>query len=170
MLAHWKKSYDKPRQHIKRQRHHFANQGPSSKAMAFPVVMYECKSWTIRKAEHQRIDAPELSCWWRLLRVPWTARRPNQSILKEINPEHSFNRRADAEAEAPILWPPDVKNWLVCKDPDAGNEMVGWHHQLNGHEFEQTPGDSEEQRSLACCSPWDCKELDTTEWTTTATN
>ena len=72
------------------------------KAMVFPVVMYECESWTIRKAECQRIDAFELWCWRRLLRLPWTTRRSNQSILKEISP--------DAKAEAPILWPPDVKN------------------------------------------------------------
>ena len=79
-LAPWKKTYDKPRQHIKKQRHHFANKGPSSQAMVFPVVLYGCESWTIKKAEHQRIDAFELWCWRRLLRVPWTARRSNQSI------------------------------------------------------------------------------------------
>ena len=81
-----KKSYDKPRQHIKKQRYYFANKGPSSKAMVFPVVTYGCESWTIKKAEHQKIDAFELWCWRRLLRVPWTARRFNQSILKEIGP------------------------------------------------------------------------------------
>ena len=79
------------------------------KAMVFPVVMYGCKSWTIKKAEHQRIDAFELWCWRRLLRVPWTAKRSNQSILKEINPEYSLEGLI-IEAEAPILWPPDVKN------------------------------------------------------------
>ena len=78
------------------------------KAMFFPVVMYGCKSWTIKKAEHQRIDAFELWCWRRLLRVPWTARRSNQSILKEISPECSLG--TDAEAETLILWPPDAKN------------------------------------------------------------
>ena len=87
MLAPWKKSYDQPRQHIKKQRHYFANKGPS---MVFPVVMYGCESWTIKKAEHRRIDAFELWCWRRLLRVPWTARRSNQSILKEISPEYSL--------------------------------------------------------------------------------
>ena len=76
------------------------------KDTVFPVVMYGCESWTMKKAEHQRIDAFELWCWRSLLRVPWTARRSNQSILKEISPEYSL----DAEAEAPILWPPDVKN------------------------------------------------------------
>ena len=89
MLAPWKKSYDQLRHHIKKQGHYFVNKGPSSqvkpclvKATVFPVVMYGCESWTIKKAEHQRIDVSELWCWRRLLRVPWTARRSNQSILK----------------------------------------------------------------------------------------
>ena len=90
MLAPWKKSYDKPRQHIKKQRHYFANKCLSIKAMVFPVVMYVCDSWTIKKAERQRIDAFELWCCRGLLRVPWTARRSNQSILKEISPEYSL--------------------------------------------------------------------------------
>ena len=82
----WKESYDQPRQHIKRQRHYFANKVHLVKDMVFPVVMYGCESWTIKKAEHRRIDTFELRCWRRLLRVPWTARRSNQSILMEINP------------------------------------------------------------------------------------
>ena len=90
MLAPWKKSYDQPRQHIKKQRHYFVDKGPSIKAMVFPVVMYGCESWTTKKAERQGIDAFELWCWRRLLRVPWTARRSNQSILKEISPEYSL--------------------------------------------------------------------------------
>ena len=89
MLVPWKKSYDQPRQHIKKQRHYFANKGPSSQGYGFPVVMYGCESWAIKKAECQRIEAFELWCWKRLLRVPWTARRSNQSILKEIGPEYS---------------------------------------------------------------------------------
>ena len=108
------------------------------KAMVFPVDMYRCESWTMKKAECQRIDAFKLWCWRRLLTVPWTARRSNQSILKEINPEYSL----DAEAEAPALWPPEAKSWIIWKDPDAGkdwgqegkgareDEMVGWHHGL----------------------------------------
>ena len=108
-----------------------------------------------------------------------------ESLLdcKEIRPVHSkgdqsltFILRTDAEAETPILWPPDRKNWLLAKDPDAGkdwmqkekgtteDELVGWHHWLNGHEFEQTLGDTEGQGSLVCCSPWGCKESDMTEW------
>ena len=86
MLAPWKKSYDQPRQHIKKQRHYFANKGPSSQNYGFPVVMYGCESWTIKEAKCRRTDAFELWCWRRLLRVPWTARRSKQSILKEISP------------------------------------------------------------------------------------
>ena len=109
------------------------------KAMDFPVVMYGCKSWAIKKAECWKIDAFESWCWQRLLRVPWTARRSNQSVVKILT------WRTDAEAR--ILWPPDAKSWLIAKDPDAGkdwrwekgtteDERVGWHHRLNGHEFE----------------------------------
>ena len=90
MLAPWKKSYDKPKQCIKKQRHYFADIGLCSQTMVFPVVMYGCESWTIKRAEHKRTDAFELWFWRRLLRVPWTARRSNQSILKEINPEYSL--------------------------------------------------------------------------------
>jgi len=82
----WKKSYDQPRQHIKKQREYFANKVRLVKAMVFPLVMYGCESWTIKKAEHCRIDAFELWCWRKFLRVPWTARYSNQSILKEISP------------------------------------------------------------------------------------
>ena len=143
------------------------------RAMVFPVVTYGCESWTVKRAECRRIDAFELWGWRRLLRVPWTARRSNQSILKETQ-SWVFIGRTDAEAETPILWPPHVKSWLIWKDPDAGkdwrweekgmteDEKVGWHHWLNGHEFEQTLGDDEGQGSLACCSPWGWKELDTT--------
>ena len=100
--------------------------------------------------------------------------------VKPVNPKGNqpwiFIGRNDAEAEAPVLWLPDAKSWFIGKDPDAGkdwrqkekgvteDEMVGSHHQLSGHDFEQTPGDGEGERSLACCSPWDHKELDMTEW------
>ena len=90
MLALWKKSYDKPRQHIKKQRHYFASKGLCSQSYGFPVVMYGCESLTIKKAERQRTGVFELWCWRRLLRVPWTARRSNQSILEEISPEYSL--------------------------------------------------------------------------------
>ena len=143
------------------------------KAVVFPVVMYGCESWTTKKAGHWRIDAFELWCWRRLCRVPWIARRSNQPILKEINPEYSIER---TDAEASILWPPDAKSWLVWMDPNAGkdwkqeekgmteDQMVGWHHQFNGHEFEQIARDGEGLGTLSCCSPWGCKESDMTEW------
>ena len=134
--------------------------------MFFPVVMFGCESWTIKKAEHRRIDAFELWCWRRLLRVPWTAKKSNQSILKEISAEYSL--------EGLILWPPDAQNSLFRKGPDAGqdwrqekgtteDEMFGWHHKLDGHDFEQAPGYGDGQGSLSCCSPWGHKELDMTE-------
>ena len=90
MIAPWKKSYDQPRQHLKSRDITLPTTVHLVKAMVFPVVMYGCESWTVKKAEHQRIDASELWCWRRLLRVPWTARRSNQSILKEISPECSL--------------------------------------------------------------------------------
>ena len=144
--------------------------------------MYRCESWTIKKAECLRIGAFKLWCWRRLLRVSWTTRRWNQSILKEISSGCSLEGLM-AEAEAPILWPSDVKSLLIGKDPDAGkdwgqeekgvteDEMTGWHHWVwtwDGHESEQTLGDNEWQRSLAWCSPWGCKESYMTErlnWT-----
>ena len=147
--------------------------------MAFPVFIYGCESWTIKKAKCWRIDALELWCWRKLLRVPWTARRSNQSILKEISPEYSLEGLM-LKLETPIFWPPDAKNWLIGKDPDAGkdwrweekgmteDEMVGWHHRLYGHEFGQALGIGNVQGSLACCSPWGHKESDPTErlnWT-----
>ena len=113
------------------------------KAMVFPVVMYGCKSWTIKKAEGQGIDAFELWCWRRLLRVPWTAKRSNQSILKEISLEYSLEGLM-LKLKLQILWPPDAKNWLIGKDLDAGKDWR-WEekgttededHQFNGHEFE----------------------------------
>ena len=147
------------------------------KAMIFPVVVCGCESWTIKKAEHQRTDSFELRCWRRLLRVSSKEIKP---VNSKGNQPWLFIERTDAEAEAPILWPPDVKKWLIWKDPDAGkdwrqeekgateDELVEWHHWLNGHEFEQAPGVGEGQVSLACCSPWGRKELDMTErlnWT-----
>ena len=139
----------------------------------FPVVMYGCESWTIKKVELQRIDAFEMWCWRRLLRVPWTTRRSNQPILKEINPEYSLELLMFSEAT--IFWPSDVKSQLIRKDPDAGKvlrqeekgiteyEMAGWRHRLNGCEFEQVPRDGEGQGSLVRCSPWGHKESDMTE-------
>ena len=100
------------------------------KAMVFRVVMYGCESWTIKKAEHWRIDAFEVWCWRRLLRVPWTARRSNQSILKEISPEYSLEGLM-LKQETPILWPPSEENWLIEKDPDAGKD---WRQEERGQQ------------------------------------
>ena len=161
----WKKSYDYPRQHIKKQKHYFANKGPSSQSCGFcssHVWMWELdykESWVLKNW-----------CFW--IVVLKTLESPLN--CKEIQPVHPkgnqpwiFIGRTDAEVETPILWPPDAKNWFIGKDPDARkdwgqeekgmpeDEMVGWHHWLNGHEFEQIPGDSEGQGSLACCSPLD---------------
>ena len=143
------------------------------KAMDFPVVMYGCESWTIKNAEHERIDVFELWCCRRLLRIPWTAKRSNHWSLEK---SWTLIGKTDAEAEAPILCLPDVKSWLIRKDSNPGTDwgqeekgateskMVGWHHWLNGHEFEQAWRDGEGQGSLVCCSPWGFKELDVTEW------
>ena len=166
LLAPWKKGYGKPRQCIKKQRHDFRSRLTKVhivKAMVFPVVMYGCESWTIKKAEHQRIDAFELWCWRRLLRVPWTVRRSKQSILKAINPEYSLEGlmlKLKLQYFGHLIQRAD--HW---KDPDAGkdwrgeekgkteDEMVGWHHWLDGHEFEHTLGVGDGQGSLVCCSP-----------------
>ena len=149
------------------------------KAMVFPVVLYGCESWTVKKAEHRRIDAFELWCWRRLWRVPWTARRSNQSILKEINPGISLEgmmlklklqyfghlmQRVDSLEKTLMLGG-------IGGQEEKGtteDEMAGWHHQLNGCEFEWTPGDGDGQGGLECCDSWGHKESDTTErlnWT-----
>ena len=164
-------SYDQPRQHIKKQRYYFASKGLSSQSYGFSSS-HVC---IINKAEHQRIDAFELWCWRRLLRVPWIVRRSNQSILR--NQSWIFSGRTDAEAETPILWPPDVKNWLIGKDPGAGrdwrweekgtteDEMVGWHHRHGGHGFEEALGAGDGQGSLACCGSWDQSWTRLSDWT-----
>ena len=138
------------------------------KAMVFPVVRYECESWTIKKTR-----APKNWCFWT---VVLEKTLESHFDCKEIQPVHPkrnqpwiFIGRTDAEAETPILWPHDVTCCFIWKDPNArkdwGQEekgksedkMVGWHHQLNGHEFEWAPGVGVGQGSLACCSPWDCR-------------
>ena len=110
MLAPWKKSYDQPRQHIKKQRHYFANKGPSSQSFGFPSGHVWMESWTLKQSEHRKIDAFELWCWRRLLRVPWTARRYNQSILKEISPEYSVEGlmlKLKFQYFGHLMWRPD---------------------------------------------------------------
>ena len=142
--------------------------------MVFPVVMYGCESWTVKKAEHQRIDGFELWCWRRLLRVPWTARRSNQSILKEISPGCSLEglrlklklqyfghliRRVDSLEKTLMLGGIGGRRRRGQQD-----EMARWHHWLDGHEFEWTLGVGDGQGGLACCNSWGRKESDTTEW------
>ena len=139
------------------------------KAMVFPVVMYGCESWTVKKAERWRIDAFELWCWRRL-----------QPVHSKGDQSWVFFGRNDAEAETPVLWPPDAKSWLIGKDSDAGRDwgreekgmtedkMAGWHHGLDGCKLEWTLGVGDRQGDLACCSSWGHKESDTTErlnWT-----
>ena len=149
------------------------------KAMVFPVVMYGCESWTVKKAKRWRIDAFELWCWRRLLRVPWTARRSNQSILEEISPGCSLVVLM-LKLKLQYFGHLNAKSWLIGKDSDAGgdwgqkekgtteDEMAGWHHQLNGCEFEWIPGIGDRQGGLECCDSWGCKQSDMTEqlnWT-----
>ena len=139
------------------------------KAMVFPVVMYGYESWTIKKAECQRIDAFELWCWRRLLRVPWTVRRSNpQSILKEISPEYSLEGlmlKLMLQYFGYLMWRANSgKDWRQEEKGTTEDELVGWHHWLSGHEFEQALGNSEQQGSLAYYSPWGHKEYDMIEW------
>ena len=128
MLAPWKKSYDKPRQSIKKQRHHFATKVCLVKTIVFPVVMYGCESWTIEKAEHQRIDAFELWCWRRFFWVPWTARRSNQSILKEISPEYSLEAlMLKLRYFGHLMWRVNSLEKTLMLGKTEGKRRRGWH-------------------------------------------
>ena len=141
--------------------------------MVFPVVMYGCESWTLKKAECWRIDAFGLWCWIRLLRVPWTARRSNQSSWrKSILNIHWKDWCWSWSSNTLATWckqpthykrPWCLKDWRQEEKGMTEDKMVEWHHWLNGQEFEQAPGDGEGQGGLACCSPWGHKESDTTE-------
>ena len=175
MFAPWKKSYDQPRQHIKKQRCYFANKGPSSQGYGFsrgPVWMWvlDCEeSWVLKNW-----------CFWTMV-LEKTLEGPLD--CKEIQPVHPkgdqswvFIGRTDAKVETPIIWPPHAKSWLIGKDPDAGrdwgqeetgtteHEMAGWHHRLDAHEFGWTPGAGDGQGGLVFCDSWGRKESDTTEW------
>ena len=180
MLVPWKKSCDQPRQHFKKQRHYFSDKGLSVKAMVFPIVMCGCEldlkqSWALKNW-----------CFWTVVLEKTLESPLDCEEIKLVNPKGNQSwiiigrTDAEAEAEALTLWPPDAKNWFTGKDPDAGkdwrqeekgtteDEMVRWHHQLSGHEFEQAPGVGDGQGSLACCIPWGHKESDMTEqlnWT-----
>ena len=143
------------------------------KAMVFPVVMYGCESWTIKKTERQRVDVFEPWCWRRLLRIPWTARRSNRSILKEISPEYSLEGLILAlqlQYFGHLVWRADSleKSLVLGKIVGKGSssvtedEMLGWHHPLNGHEFEQILRNSEGWGRLSWYSPWGQKDFETT--------
>ena len=167
MLIPWKESYDQPRQHAKKQRHYFANKGPSSQGYGFfssHVWMWELdskESWVQKNW-----------CFWTMV-LEKTLQSPLD--CKEIQPVHpkgdqSWVLEGLLEAETPILWPPDMKSWLIGKDPDAGkywgqeekgtaeDEIVGWHHRCNGYRFGWTLGVGDGQGGLACCSSWGRKE------------
>ena len=138
-----------------------------------PHIFDPCAHRATRDPSWWLVSAFELWYWRRLLRVPWNARRSNQSILKEISPGISLEGMM---LKLKLLWPPDAKSWLIGKDSDAGrdwgqeekrtteDEMAGWHHWLDGHESEWTPGVGDGQGGLACCNSWGHKESDMTEW------
>ena len=168
MFAPWRKSCDQPRQHIKKQRHYFANKGLSSQSCGFSssrVWMWELdyrESWELK-----------IWCFWTVVLGKILESPLDSEEIQPVHPKDQswiFVGRTDAEAETPMLWPPDVKNWLIGKDPDAGkdwrreekgtteDEMVGWHQWLDEHEFEQAPGVGDGQGGLAFCSPWSLKE------------
>ena len=167
-----KKSYDQLRQHIKKQRHHFADKGPSQ---SYDFSRSHVWMWGF---DHKENWAPKNWCFWTVMLEKTLESPLDYKEIKLVNPKGNqswiFTGRTGAETEAPILWPPDAKNWLIGKDPDAGkdwrqekgmteDEMVGWYRWLDGHEFEQALGVGNGQGSLACCSPWDCKHSDMTE-------
>ena len=170
MLAPWKKSYDQPRQHIKKQRHYFADNGLSSQGYGFS--MYGCENWTIKKLECQRIDVFELWCWRRLLRVPWTARRSNQSILK-ISPEYSMEglmRKLKLQYFGHLMWRTDsFENTLMLGKIESrrrrGRQRMRWLDGITDSmdmSCEWTLGIGDGQGGLACCGSWGRKESDTT--------
>ena len=145
------------------------------KAMVFPVVMYGRESWNCEEGW-----VPKNWCFWTVV-LEKTLESPldwkeSQPVNLKWNQPWTLMGWTDAKAETPVVWPPDVKSWLIGKDPDAGkdwrqkekratkDETVGWHHQFNGHELGQTPGDGEEQESMVCCSPWGLKQSDMTWW------
>ena len=159
---------------LKKQGHYFADKGPYSQSYGFS----SSHVW-IWELDHKESWVLKNWCFWTVVLEKTLESPLNSKEIKSVSPKGNqswiFIGLADAETEAPIFWPPAMKNWLTGKDPDAGqdwkqkekgmtkDETVGWHYWLNGHEYEQAPGDGEGQGSLVCCSPWGCKQLDTTE-------
>ena len=177
MLAPWEKSYDQPRQHITKQRHYFANKSLSSQGYGFSSS--HVWTWELDSKESW---VPKNWCFWTVVLENTLESPLDCKEIQSVHPKGDqswvFSGRADVEA--PILWPPDVKSWFIWKDPNAGkdwgqeekgmteDEMVGWHHRLNGHGFGWTPGVGDEQGGLVCCGSWGRKDSDTTErlnWT-----
>ena len=179
MLTPWKESYDQHRQYIKKQRHYFANKGPSGQGYGFPsghVWMWEL--------DYKESWVPKTWCFWTVV-LEKTLESPLEcKVIQPVHPKGDqprvFTGRTDVEAVIPILWPPNGKSWFIWKDPDAGKdwrqeekvmtegEMVGQHHWHNGHGFGWTPGVGDGQGGLVCCSSWGHKELNKTEglnWT-----
>ena len=175
-LTPWKESYDQPRQHIKKQRHYFASKGPSRQGYGFSSS--HVWMWML---DYKESWAPKNWCFWTVMLAKTLESPLDGKEIQPVKPKGNqswiFIGRTDAEAETPILWPPDTKNWLPGKDPDAGkdwrreekwtteDEMVGWHHQLDGREFEQALGVGDGQGSLACCSPWSHRVGQGCDWT-----
>ena len=152
MLAPWKKSFDQPTQHIKKQTHYFANKGPSGQGYGFSVVMYGCESWTIKKAECRRTDAFELWCWRRLLRGPWTARRSNHSMLKEISPECSWEgQMLKPKLQYLATWWEELTHW---KRPWC------WERLRAGGEGDDRGWDG----WMASPTRWTCVWVDSGSW------
>ena len=164
MLTPWEESYDKHRQHIKKQRHYFVHKGLSSQGYVFSSSHVWCESWTLKKAEWKNW------CFWtveleKILESPLDCKEI-QPVPPKGDQSWVFIGRTHAKAETPILWPPDAKSWLIGKDPETGkdwrqeekgateDEMVGWHHRFNGHRFGYSPGVGDEQGSLVCCGSW----------------
>ena len=178
MLVPWKESYDPLRQHIRKQRHYFVNKSPSSQSYGFS----SCHVW-MWGLDYKESWAPKNWCVWTEVLEKALENLLDCKEIQLVHPKGDqsqvFIGRTDAEAETTILWPSDVKNWLIWKDSDTGkdweqekwtteHEMGGWHHWLNGHGFGWTPRVVDGQGGLECCGSWGCKELDTTEplnWT-----
>ena len=174
-LAPWKKSYDQPRQHIKKQRHYSADKGLSSQGFGFSSS--HVQMWEL---DHKEGWALKNWCFWTVVLEKIVQSPLDCKKIKLINPKGNqswiFIGGTNAETETPLLWPPYAKNWLTGKDPDAGkdwrqeekgtteDELVVWHHQLDEHDFEQAPGVGDGQQGLVCCSLWGCKESDKIEW------